>query len=178
VQVHWHRPDLFTNAERQAAESRLRVLAAESDDLLEVRIAARPSLHHRRGAQEVAIIGAEPWTDVVVSRLGRDVRTALSEAIDAFERRVRRRRERDRGVRRRAGGRSAEGVVDRVFADDGYGFIVTDGGEVVYFHGSALDSGLQLESLGAGQRVRFDLESGSDGSHATRVAPAVTAASA
>jgi cold shock CspA family protein len=67
------------------------------------------------------------------------------------------------------------GVVDRVDVDAGFGFIVTDGGEVVYFDRGALDAGLRIEALDLGQRVRLDLEGGVDGSHATRVAPVIAA---
>jgi CspA family cold shock protein len=64
------------------------------------------------------------------------------------------------------------GIIDEVFADQGYGFILTDGGESVYFHGNALHGGLELEGLEEGQRVAFNIEGGEKGLQATVVRPA------
>jgi len=171
MEIRWHDAGPFSSAERALAEARVRELDREADDLACVRIGARLSLHHRQRPYEVAIESDAAPNDTAVSRAAADARTALFDALDAFEWRVRRKRDRDRDERHRA----AQGVIDRVFADDGYGLIVTDGGEVVTFHRSALRGGIRLEALDAGQRVRLDLEGGADGSHATRVALAPAA---
>lgn len=62
-------------------------------------------------------------------------------------------------------------MIDRIFSADGYGFIVTEAGERVYFHRNALSGGLAFEQLEQGQRVGVSLEGGVDGTHATAVLP-------
>jgi CspA family cold shock protein len=63
-------------------------------------------------------------------------------------------------------------VVDRVLAAQGYGFIVTDAGESVYFHRNAVRGGLHFEGLEEGQRVGLNIEQGERGLQATVVVPA------
>jgi cold shock CspA family protein len=63
-------------------------------------------------------------------------------------------------------------VIDRVNTEEGYGFILTDGGERVYFHRNALKGGLALEALTEGSRVGLGLEAGDEGLQATHVRPA------
>jgi cold shock CspA family protein len=64
------------------------------------------------------------------------------------------------------------GIVDELFLDEGYGFIVTDAGERVYFHRNAVHGGLEFEQLAEGQRVGLNLEGGAEGPQATVVVSA------
>ena len=64
------------------------------------------------------------------------------------------------------------GVVDRVLRDDGYGFILTDGGEQVYFHRNAVKEGLDFERLEEADRVGLNIEAGIEGPQATTVVAA------
>ena len=59
------------------------------------------------------------------------------------------------------------GLIDRVFLDDGYGFVLTDAGEQVYFHRNAVSGSLTFEALSEGQRVGLNVEPGRDGPQAT-----------
>ena len=63
------------------------------------------------------------------------------------------------------------GIVDRVFAEEGYGFILTDAGDQVYFHRNAVHGGLAFDALEEGQRVGLDIEGGEKGPQATTVVP-------
>jgi cold shock CspA family protein len=63
-------------------------------------------------------------------------------------------------------------VIDVVQRDDGYGFILTDAGDRVYFHRNAVSGGLEFESLAEGQRIGLDIEAGNEGPQATVVVPA------
>jgi cold shock CspA family protein len=62
--------------------------------------------------------------------------------------------------------------VDRVFREDGYGFILTDGGERVYFHRNAVKGNLDFERLGEADRVALNVEEGREGPQATAVVAA------
>jgi len=101
MKVQWHHAECFGEADRSAAEDRIGALASDHDDLIDVRISARTSEHHRHGGQEVRIVCAARGQEIVAARTRPDASLALHEAIDAFEREVWRMRHR-RTQRRRA----------------------------------------------------------------------------
>jgi cold shock CspA family protein/ribosome-associated translation inhibitor RaiA len=172
MELHWHHPEIFREADRVAAEKRVADLALDRTDLIDVRITARPTGHHRHGGQEVRITCEARGAEIVAARTRPDAGHALDEALDAFEREVRRMRHRraERG-RDRAAGPAERGVIDEVRASEGFGFILTDGGERVYFHRNALHGGLAIDRLDEGQRVGLDFEKGDRGLQATVVRP-------
>jgi cold shock CspA family protein len=59
--------------------------------------------------------------------------------------------------------------VDRIFAEEDYGFVLTDGGERVYFHRNAVHGGLEFDGLAEGDRVGLNIEAGNKGPHATTI---------
>ena len=173
MEIHWLHPDRFRDAERDLAEARLRELASGHTDLIDVRVAARPTAHHRHGGQEVRITCQARGREIVAARTRDDAGLALNEALDAFEREVRRLRDRRQQLRtERPAGPPELGVIDRILADEGYGFVITDAGESVYFHRNAVSGGLEFERLEEGQRVGLNIEGGVDGTQATVVLPA------
>jgi len=178
MELHWHRPELFREEERRAAEARIAELARDRTDLIDVRIAARPTGHHRRGGQEVRITCEARGKEIVAARTRPDAGRALDEALDVFERevwRMRHRRTQEREAR--PAGPAELGVIDEVRLEEGFGFILTDAGERVYFHRNAVHGGLDFERLEEGQRVGLDLEGGRQGPQATVVvAPPADAA--
>jgi len=173
MEIHWHHPETFREADRDAAERRLHDLARDRTDLIDVRIAARLTSHHRHGGQEVRISCQARGTEIVAARTRDDAGLALNEALDVFEREVWRLRHRRTQVRKEQPSRPPElGVIERVFPGEGYGFILTDAGDSAYFHRNALGGGLAFEQLEEGQRVGLNLEGGVDGIQATVVLPA------
>ena len=100
MNLHWHHPEVFRAQDRALAEARLLELAREHTDLIDVRITARLSAHHRHGDQEVRITCEARGGEVVATRTEPDAGLALNEALDVFEREVRRMRGR-RAQRRR-----------------------------------------------------------------------------
>ena len=101
MDVHWHRPELFSEGERNAADRRIGDLARDHTDLVDVRISAQPSTHHRRGAHEVRVTCDARGRQIVAARTQSDAGLALKKSLDAFEREVWRMRQR-RAARRRA----------------------------------------------------------------------------
>jgi cold shock CspA family protein len=61
-------------------------------------------------------------------------------------------------------------VISKLFPQEGYGFILQEGGGDVYFHRNALH-GLNFEALEDGTEVTFNVEEGEQGPQATTVNP-------
>jgi len=164
MELHWVHPEVIREADRRAAEARIEAMASGHTDLIDVRITARASAHHRHGGQEIKITCMARGKEIVAERTRPDAGLALNECLDVFEREVKRMRHRRIGARvERPASPPALGVVDRVLRDEGYGFILTDGGERVYFHRNAVGGGLDFERLGEGERVGLDFEGGNEG---------------
>ena len=168
--IEWHHADGLRPEQREAADARLLALEGGQRDLIAVRIAARETTHHRHGAKEVRIAGRSHGHELVSLRTAPDLALALEAALDAFERELRELRERRRGSReaRNTGPRHA-GIVDRILVREGYGFILTDAGEKVYFHRNAVHGKLAFEQLAEGDRVALEFEAGREGLQATAV---------
>lgn len=173
MQIHWVHADVLPEEARHAAERRLEALGAGHTDLIDVRITVRTTGHHRHGGQEARIVGQVRGRELVAARSRLEAALALDEALDAFERELRELRAARAGTRvERPAAPPELGIIDRVFREDGYGFILTDSGDQVYFHRNALHGGLAFESLTEGQRVGLNLEPGEQGVQATVVRPA------
>jgi cold shock CspA family protein len=173
MEIHWVHAGELRDDQRSLVEARLRSLENDRNDLIDVRITVRRNGHHRHGGQEVRITCQARGHELVAARTRPDAGLALDEAVDAFEREVWRMR--DRGAQRRAEAGQAPpelGVVDEIVAGQGYGFIVTDAGERLYFHRNALHGGLDFERLEEGDRVSLNFEAGEKGLQATVVRPA------
>ena len=65
------------------------------------------------------------------------------------------------------------GVITKLLRDEGYGFIVLDSGEEVYFHRRAVHE-LAFEALDDGMAVSLNTEMGEKGLQATTVNPLPT----
>lgn len=171
MQLHWVHPELFAPRQREEAAARIEALAQGHQDLIDVRVTARASDHHRHGGHEVRITCDARGKEVVAARTRPDVGLALDEALDAFERQVWRMRD------RRTEGRNAHepsppefGVIDEIRRADGYGFLLTDAGLRVYFHRNAVGGGLDFDTLEEGDRVGLNYEAGDQGPQASFVA--------
>lgn len=173
IQIHWDHLNEISDAGKVSAEVRLRALAAQHDDLLSLRVSGRTSAHHRHGDREVRIVGKGKGRDFFVSRVRPELGRALHDAVDAFVHEVRNLRSR-RVARtpQRSDSPPHLGLIDRVLRDEGYGFIITDDGNTVYFHRNAVSGGIAFERLREGQRIGLNVECGEDGLQATVVVPA------
>lgn len=172
MEIHWYGCQGLRDAERSAAEERIRALAEDRADLIDVRVTARTNAHHRHGGQEIRITCEARGKEIVAASTRDDLGLALNEVLDSFEREVWRMRHRRTQQRRERPASPPElGIVDEVRREAGYGFILTDAGERVYFHRNAVHGGLEFEALAEGQRVGLNLEGGEKGPQATVVLP-------
>ena len=170
MEIHWYGLGEVGDARREAIEERLRGLSQGHTDLIDLRLTGHVTGHHRHGGQEVRITCQARGREIVAARTRLDLGLALDEALDAFEREVHRLRGKRRSLSR---ARPPEppyvGVVDRIFRDEGYGFVLIDGGEQVYFHRNAVKGGLDFDRLQEADRVALNIEPGRGGPQATVV---------
>ena len=61
------------------------------------------------------------------------------------------------------------GSVKKIVHERGFGFIAADDGQEYFFHRSGLDSSLEFDRLGGGERVTFEIERSDKGPRAGRV---------
>ena len=170
MEIHWVGCQELEEEQRERTEERIARLAEGHTDLIDLRIAGHSTQHHKHGAREIRITCQARGQELVAARTSAELSLALEEALDAFEREVRRLRDKRRDASR-AGVPMPPflGIIDRVLRDDGYGFILTDSGEQVYFHRNAVKSGLEFDRLEEGDRVALDVEAGREGPQATTV---------
>ncbi|HTO05526.1 MAG TPA: cold shock domain-containing protein [Myxococcota bacterium] len=174
MEIHWDNVEEVDEALRHKLEARIRRLVAQHDDILSMRITGKGGHHHRHGAREIHIAAQAKGRVMTATRSAPDLARALHDAVDAFAhelRHVRGRRTSTR-VRARAGGPPLLGLVDRLYRDGGYGFVLTDDGTSVYFHRNAVHGDLDFEKLEVGQRIALDVEDGDEGPQATVLRPA------
>ena len=172
MEIHWRNMDELGRGRRGEIEERLARLEEGHNDLIKLWITGAKTPHHRHGAQEVSLRCQVRGRELVAARTRPDLGQALDEVLDVFERELRKLRDRRSDERNwRPAGSELLGVIDRVNTEEGYGFILTDGGERVYFHRNALHGGLAFDRLDEGQRVALDFEKGDRGLQATVVRP-------
>ena len=174
MQIHWRNPNAIDETLRERAEERIEALVVDHTDLIDVWIDVQVNTHHRHGGDEVSLRAQVRGSEIVVRREGEEAGLALRDVLEAFEREVHEMRNR-RGDRSRGGPQTNVpphlGIVDRVFLERGYGFILTDAGDRVYFHRNAVQHELRFETLEEGQRVALNFEPGEKGLQATVVQP-------
>jgi ribosomal subunit interface protein len=174
MQIHWRKADQLSDVERDLARERIESLARGHDDLIDVWIDIEPSsTHHRMGAERVSIRAQVRGATIVAHAEDAQLRPALRAALDKFDREIWRLRHKrqDRRVASPSSSPPHLGIVDRIFAEDGYGFLLSDAGEQIYFHRNALNSDLCFEELEEGARVAFNYEAGEEGPQASVVTP-------
>jgi len=170
LEIHWVGFNEMDAAQRALVEARLRSLGEGHDDLIDLRITGHRTRHHHHGEREVRITCQARGRELVAARTREDLGLALNEALDVFDREVQRLREKRRDQSRAVAAEPPVlGVVDRIFREEGYGFILTDDGEQVYFHRNAVKSGLDFDHLEEAERVALNVEPGQEGPQSTSV---------
>jgi cold shock CspA family protein/ribosome-associated translation inhibitor RaiA len=170
LEIHWVGLNEIDAAQRALAEARLRSLGEGHEDLIDLRITGHRTRHHHHGDQEVRITCQARGREIVAARTRDDLGRALDEVLDVFDREVHRLRAKRRDQSRAGAAEPAVlGVVDRIFREEGYGFILTDDGEQVYFHRNAVKKGLDFDRLEEADRVALNVEPGREGPQSTSV---------
>jgi cold shock CspA family protein/ribosome-associated translation inhibitor RaiA len=157
---------------RAEAEGRLSELQAGHDDLTHARITLTKNRRHKK-ADDVAdalIVVALPGRTITARKREKTFEEAMRSAFDAIEAELEKYREKRASHEVRVPPVPARGVISKLFRDEGYGFILQEGGEEVYFHRNAVHD-LAFDELQDGMEVSFNLEQGLKGPQATTVNP-------
>jgi ribosomal subunit interface protein len=154
---------------KELVTSRLAALENGHRKILHARITFRKSTHHNTGNDEASIVLTIPGTTLAASRNGQVMGEALNTALEVIEREWQRYWNKKRRLKKKIpAARTTHGVVARLFRDQEYGFIQTEGGREVYFHKNSVYN-LSFEQLEVGTLVNCELEEGKKGPQASRV---------
>lgn len=155
-------------------EERMTDLQGGHNDLIHARVTLTKNRHHKKDARvaEALIVVTLPRRHTITARKeDKTFEEAIRAAFLAIETELRKYREK-RAMKevRTEPIPPMRGVISKLFPDEGYGFLLKDGGGEVYFHKNALQ-GLTFETLTDGVEVAFNVEPGEKGEHATVVSP-------
>lgn len=155
-------------------ERRMADLQLGHEDLTHGRVTLTKNRHHKKALNvaEALVVVTLPGRHTITAR--REEKTfeeAIRAAFFAVETELRKSRDKRASHEIRVPPVLLRGVICKLFPQEGYGFILQEGGGEVYFHHNALH-GLKFEQLEDGMEVALNVESGEKGPQATTVRPA------
>lgn len=154
-------------------EERMAKLQGGHDDLIHGRVTLTKNLHHRkaRNVAEALVVITIPERHTITARKEeKTFEEAIRAAFFAIGIEVGKHREKRASKDIRVPPVPLRGVVCKLFPQEGYGFLLQEGGGEVYFHRNAVH-GLKFEELEDGTEVAFNVEEGMQGPQATTVNP-------
>jgi cold shock CspA family protein/ribosome-associated translation inhibitor RaiA len=157
---------------RAEVEARFAELQAGRGDIIHGRATLTKHRHHRKSddTAEVLLVIQIPGHTVTARKREEMFEQAIRGAFDAAGVELEKIRDKRATHEVRVPPVPRRGVIARVFPDEGYGFILEDGGQEVYFHRNAVHD-LVFEELTDGTEVSFNVEEGEKGPQATTVNP-------
>ena len=154
-------------------EERMALLQEGHDDITHARVTLTKNSHHKKAGNiaEALIVVTLPRRQTFTARKEeKTFEEAIRTAFAALEIEIDKFREKRASKEIRVPPIPLRGVISKLFPEEGYGFILQEGGDEVYFHRNALH-GLNFEDLEDGTEVAFAVEDGEKGPHATTVNP-------
>lgn len=154
-------------------EERMAGLQNRHDDLIHGRVTLIKNRHHKKSARvaEARLVVTLPGRrTITASKEDKTFEEAIRAAFAAAEIELRKVREKRASKEIRVPPVPLRGVVCKLFPNEGYGFILKEGGGEVYFHRNAVRD-LDFGELEDGAEVSFNAEEGEKGPQATVVKP-------
>lgn len=141
--------------------------------VLHLRVTIENTANHKEGGFEVRLVATVPNDTVVVKRRGEKVLALLVEAFDVLGLQLKeivRKKQDHKSVKAQGAvlGGNGSGVIQRLFPQDSYGFIVTSDSQEIFFHEAVLKDMLMTD-LKEGDPVMFGVTEGEMGPQATYV---------
>lgn len=154
-------------------EERMAALDENNGDIVHGRVTLTKNRHHKKASSvaEALIVVTLPGRHTFTSRKeNKTFEEAIRAAFAAVEIEVQKYRDKRASKEVRPVPVPLRGVISKLFRDEGYGFILQEGGGEIYFHRNALH-GLPFEEIEDGTEVAFNVEDGEKGPQATTVNP-------
>lgn len=155
-------------------EQRMQNLQIGHDDLIHGRVTLTKNRHHKKEARvaEALVLVTLPGRHTITARKeDKTFEEAIRAAFSAVEIELQKYRDKRGAAEVRTEPiPPLRGVISKLFLQEGYGFILQDGGGEVYFHKNALRQ-LEFQNLSDGTEVVFNAAPGKKGEHATVVLP-------
>lgn len=153
-------------------EQRIQSLQVGHDDLMHGRVTLTKNRHHKKAARlaEALVLVTLPGRHTITARKEeKTFEEAIRAAFSAIEVELQKYRDK-RGATavRTEPIPPLRGVINKLFPEEGHGFILQEGGGEVYFHKNALHE-LDFQDLSDGTEVVFNAAPGEKGEHATVV---------
>ena len=156
---------------RAEIEQQVAALVAGRDDLTHARVTLSKNEHKKADdVAEVLIVVQIPGRTITARKQEETFEQAIRSAFDAVETELEKYREKRASHEVRVSPVPVHGVISKMFKDEGYGFILQDGGEEVYFHRNAVHD-MAFDDLEDGMEVSLNVEPGEKGPQATTVNP-------
>jgi cold shock CspA family protein/ribosome-associated translation inhibitor RaiA len=130
-----------------------------------LRVTIEGTKHHKEGGFELLVVAKIPNDTVVVKRKGDKVIALLVDAFNTLGlqlKELQRKRRQTAKVQEGIPLNDIVGVIDKLFHDESYGFILSQDGRDVYFHESSLKD-TNMAELTIGEEVRFAEAQGEKG---------------
>jgi ribosomal subunit interface protein len=156
---------------RAEIEGRMAELQERRGDLTHGRVTL--TKHETKKVDDVAealVVVQLPGRTITARKAHATFEQAIRASFSALEIELEKYREKRASHEVRVPPVPVRGVISKLFPDEGYGFILQDGGEEVYFHRNAVHD-LRFEDLQDGMEISFNVETGDKGPQATTVNP-------
>jgi cold shock CspA family protein/ribosome-associated translation inhibitor RaiA len=130
-----------------------------------LRVTIEGTRSHKEGGCELLIVATVPNDTVVVKRKGDRVIALLGDAFNTLGmqlKEMQRKRRQTAKIQEGIPYDNLVGIVDKLFLDESYGFILTADGRDVYFHENSLKD-ISIGELAIGDEVLFAQAEGEKG---------------
>jgi cold shock CspA family protein/ribosome-associated translation inhibitor RaiA len=138
-------------------------------DVTHARVTLEKNLHHKKGRVASAqVVLSVRGATMTANKTEKTFEEAIKAAFLAVGRELKAYRGKLKSTEVRLAPAPLTGIIDSLNRTQGHGFILIEGGDLVYFHQNAVH-GLDFETLEEGTRVSFNVEQGDKGPQATTV---------
>lgn len=152
-------------------ERRMADLQLGHDDLIHGRVTLTKNRHHKKAlnvAEALVVVTLPGRRTITARKEEKTFEEAIRAAFLAMETELQKCRDKRGSHEVRVAPLPLRGVVCKLFPQEGYGFILQEGGGEVYFHRNAVHD-LTFEELQDGMEVALNVEAGEKGPQATTV---------
>lgn len=154
-------------------EERMAGIQAGHEDITHARVTLTKNPHHKiaKNVAEALVVLTLPGRHTITARKeDKTFEEAIRAAFSSIDIELTKYRDKRASRDVRIPPVPLHGVVCKLFPQEGYGFILQEGGGEVYFHRNAVH-GITFEELQDGTEVAFNVEPGEKGPQATTVNP-------